>query len=497
MSFVVKHCPWNRERIVTLHYIILFTFISLTSFDNVLAQEQVDSGQSSLKDKFLLDAFIDKLQFLKPTRGVGKAGTFIFKSVNFNNNGIVLDLTNINNMFDSQIFIRPTFLGFTTPVGSYGFELAPGSFLGNVEQADLVNSKVIVDESQFNLAGEHLSYFTLASKIKLKKFRIYCQKELNASRRAKASSIEDCLNFLTVNGNYEFNSANEAATLEYEGTNNITGERNLIETEIKNFDLRKNELMLSLKKIKSNTAGNYYVTAQNIELNCSKLSSIANLGFTHDIYHERDLNKLNRFNSEGELDIEKLKKGCLNHFVLHPIKLNIEDLKEASRFNLDLGQVSAEDGRFRLDLAQGVFADKASATAVQSANVDCIKSLDTDLFELVHVIRDCISGSQIIIKKLSNTAPDEKKSSIKDILISTQNGHLYTRAQVKVLGVSAKVALTGNISINEVKREVFIEVKEADLPLGINSVGLLMYFLKKNLISKDITIRKNMIKVKL
>ena len=137
--------------------IIIYGFLSLSAIANT---------------KLSIDLSIDKLNFQKPQKGVGKAGNLIFKSANVNNSGVVLNINNVNNYFDSEIFVRPTFLGFTTQFGNFGFPLEANSVINKLNKTELQNSKLIFDDNQLNLSGEYFSFFNIDSNVKLKKFRL-------------------------------------------------------------------------------------------------------------------------------------------------------------------------------------------------------------------------------------------------------------------------------------------------------------------------------------
>ncbi len=144
-------------------FTLLFLHCSLLSFNSVA------------ETKLSVDVTMDKLQFQKPPRGVGKAGVIVFKSANVNHSGTVLNINNVNNQFDAQIFVRPTFLGFKTQFGNYGFPLEANGALGALDSTELLNSKLVLDDHQLNLAGEFLSFTIVDSSVKLKTYRLYCQ----------------------------------------------------------------------------------------------------------------------------------------------------------------------------------------------------------------------------------------------------------------------------------------------------------------------------------
>lgn len=431
----------------------------------------------SAESKLTVDLTIDKLQFQKPPKGVGRAGNLIFKNANVNNNGIVLNINNVNNYFDSQIFVRPTFLGFTTQFGNYGFALEQDSIFNAIVNTELINSKLIFDDVQLNLAGESLAFMNNDTSLKLQKFRLYCQSSGIPAPQVTVDApssdmIKSCLNFLTLNGNYV--PGNEAAAMEYEAVDAKTSDKTFLQTHVRSVDLRKSEINASLLATKTVSNDSYVINASNVELNCAK---------------DEDLTSP---------DFDKIKKTCLNRFKLGPLKASIVDKTAKSTFNLDLKDITVKDKILYFALNSGALSDQQSTTVLSNLLLNCRKETDSDLLELLDVLKDCTTYSRISIAEIRNSKPDDKKGSgIKNIGINTNNNALVTTAEVKFMGLTARVSIYGNVTLDMAKKQLNITVTDTRLPLGINSVKLLMYFLKKNLISKDIIINNNVITVQL
>ncbi|MFA6237906.1 MAG: hypothetical protein WC635_11300 [Bacteriovorax sp.] len=426
--------------------------------------------------KLSVDLAIDKLQYQKPPKGVGKAGSLIFKSANVNNNGIVLNVNNVNKIFDSQIFVRPTFLGFTTQFGDYGFSLEPNSVINSVNQTELLNSKLILDDNQLNVSGEFLSFINIDSSIKLRTFRLYCQNLSDQNSPLPSDSpandmVSNCFRFLTLNGNYAPN--NEAAILEFENKDKDTGDKLFLNAEVRSFDVRKNQVSANFKAARSVSNDSYFISADNLNLSCAK---------------DEDLK---------EMDLNKIKKACLNELKIAPLKASIVDKAAKTNFNLDIKDLTVLDKIAYFTLNSGSFSDTVSTTTISNLMLNFQKETETDLLDLIQVLKDCISYTRLSIAEIKNTKPDEKDSAVKNILVNSSNGALLVHAEAKYLGIKAKVTITGRIALDEAQRQLNITVTDARLPMGINSVKLLMYFLKKTIVSKNISINSNIITVSL
>lgn len=439
----------------------LFIFLIILSFN------------SFADSKITVDVAIDKFNFVKPPRGVGKAGDLVFKYANIVNQGIILNVNNTNNYFDSQIFIRPTFLGFTTQFGNYGFSLDEKNIFSDLAKTQLSNAKLIMDDFQLNLAGESFDFLLTDMSVKLKKFRLYCQGENLTGEQVDDSNelMKNCFNFLTLNGSFSPN--NEAASVEFEAVSGA--DKTFVQAKVRSFDLRKKEINLNLSNVNTASNDQYFIAANEINMNCSKSEDVK------------------------EVDIPRLKHDCLNRFKLNPAKVTLNDKTQKTQFGLDIKDITIKDKLLYFSANQATMSNSDTLTILTSVLLNCKKELDTDPLEVMQILRDCLSFSRISIADISNNkrALEKSPSTIQNVLINSDSGRLNTQAIIKFLGFKAKVIINGNASINEAKKQIILTITDTRLPLGINSVKLLMYFLKKDLISKNITIQNNVITINL
>ena len=419
------------------------------------------------ENKMTAEVEVKSLTFTKPLKGVGSAGLLIFTTANVNNNGILLNLNNENHYFDSKIFIRPTFIGFTTKLGNYGFTIETDNIINSVDKADFIKSKLVVDEHQLYLSGEHFSFLNSDSSIKLQNFLLYCQKMVKSEFDKDDDMMANCLTFLTLNGNYAPNNGN--ASFDYEGLTD--GVKTTIKAEITSLDLRKNQINLNLKSANTTNNDSYFSETTNLNLNCDKDEALKTL------------------------DFKKIKYDCLNRLKVAPFKVTLIDKLEQSTFKLDIKDITVKEEIVYFSLSSGILSDAISSTRINNLLMNCRKEIETDLFDLTKVLKDCLSYSRLSIAEIQNSKADSKDSSIKHITINSTNGALILQAEVSFLGIKAQVVIRGSISLNELNKKLIINVTDTKLPLGINSVNLLMYILKKNIISKEITIQNNNINI--
>jgi hypothetical protein len=428
------------------------------------------SFKTNAETKFSIDLSLEKLNYQKPTKGIGSAGSMVFKSANMVNDDLVININNVNNIFDSQIFVRPTFMGATTQFGNFGTNVKEDNLLNSIQRAELLNAKVLFDENQVNFSAKYLNFANTDTMAKLHNFRLYCQNAIAPSTEDQApDAIKTCLNFLTLNGSFE--PENIAADIEYEmrlGEN--LQDKLFVQSRIKSFDIRRDLISANILSLKSVSNDVYKIEATGINLDCAK---------------DEDLEVV---------DVEKIKKACTNRLNLGPLKASMFDTQEKTRFNLDLKSVVIKDKLLAAKINNAVITDPQASTFVSNIAFSCKKELESDVFVLGDVLTDCFSYGRLTISEVHT---NDKDSSNKNIAISINNGVLVIKADVKFLGLKSYVAIYGKIAQNEARKQIIMTVTDTRLPLGINSVKLLMYFLKKNLVSKDISIKGNVITVSL
>lgn len=443
----------------------LFLVLSLVVSSNVMAQNNLSA-----------DVVIDDLQFKKPDQGVGQAGSLIFKSAKVNGSGMVLNLSNVNKMFDAQIFLRPTFLGFTTQFGDFGLTLEENNILTSVQEMQIHNSNLILDDNQLNLAGELFKFVNTDADMQLKNFRLYCQNTtliaLEDGSTPQSDMVKNCLGYLTLNGTSA--PGNVYSDLEYKGVDLKTGDKMNVQAKVKSLDMRKTSLAMSLVTPKSVSNDSYTINADNLVMSCVKDPELTTF------------------------DINKMAKDCSNQLKVSPLKASIVDKLAKSNFNLDIKDINVKDKIANFTLNSGTLSDPASTTYITNMILSCRKEVDTNVLELNQVIRDCLSYSRISLAEVKSTKPDGgQASSVKKIAMSSNGNKMVIQADVNILGFMNRVSFNANANFNETKKQLVLSVTETKLPLGMTSVKVLMYFLKQNIISKGVAYENNNIIISL
>lgn len=426
------------------------------------------------ENKFTVDMTIDDLKFTMPKRGVGRAGQLVFKKAAIDNSGIILNLNNVNKIFDSEIFIRPTFLGFKTQFGDYGFALSPeNELIKSLKDVKLANTNFILDSNQLNVAGETLKFISTDLNLDANNFRLYCQSPIVEDPNANETDIlTNCLTYMTLNGTYGDKS--KIAQLKFINSNPETGDVTNIKADVNSIDIRKNKINIDLVSLESVSNDSYEIKTSPVQVECAKDPSLV------------------------DLNVDKLTKDCLNKLRIKPLEASLNDKAAKSKFNLSVKDITVQDQILYASLNRGVLSDTTSTTTLTKLLLNCHKGLDTDMLELTQLLRDCLQMAKISIGDVTSTKPDEKSgSSVKNIAIGSNSGSLVVQADIKLLGFNSRVSIYGKAALDEVKKELYVNVTDTKLPLGLSSVKILMYFLKKNFISKDINFNGNKITIAL
>jgi len=344
---------------------------------------------------------------------------------------------------------------------------------------DVDTAKFVLDENQLNFAGKAFNFTDNNSFNRLFNFRIYCQREISADNSQgdpKPEIQKNCLNFMTLNGNAEDNK--EFASLQYDLDGADENQKTQFVATVKTFDFRKKQISANIPVFKSTSksvSGLYSINATGLLFTCSKDEGIQTL------------------------DATRLINGCLNDLSANAFKANLDDSKQKTGFDLDFNNLTVKNKVLSTSVNSVAIRDANSSSTIniRNLNLKCRKEIGSNLLEVSNVIRDCISYSEIGIGEVAsnNNLTAQDQSSNKNIFITTNAGSISVQAEVTFLGITKKVTVSGTISYDEKSKKIMLVITDSRLPLGINSVKLVMYFLKKSLASKVIQIDNNLITV--
>ncbi len=418
----------------------------------------------------------DKFTYKRPTRNVGFAGEFVFKKANINTNGVAFNVENKNNIFDAKVFMRPNFLGFTTSIGSFGVTFEKENPLIIVDQLDVTEASLILDDTQLNLSGSNLLAVQPTTYVKLDNFRIYCQRagESKSELNATESLTDDCFNFLTLNNAF---SNGALGKLHYIDTAN--NEKLEVKAQFKSIDLRPNTLSVDLSQVETIADNEYFIKLSTLNFQCPKDPTLK------------------------EINSKKITEDCLRQIKIAPFRALVEDKKEKSQFDLNITNFQIQDEVAYVNMPNGKLSDPESDTYLKNVIVNCRKSPETDVMDITAILSDCVQFSKLSIGETTSTSQKEDAdwkgnkpdSTTKNILININNNKLILETDIKMLGLNHRVKIYGLVIVLKNEKALELTVTDTKLPFGFSSVKLLMYYLKKNFVSKDIKINKNVIRI--
>lgn len=417
----------------------------------------------------------DKFTYKRPTRNLGFAGEFVFKKANINTNGVAFNVENKNNIFDAKVFMRPNFLGFTTSIGSFGVTFEKENPLTIVDQLDVTNASLILDDTQLNLSGLSLTAVQPTTYVKLDNFRIYCQRLQGANSEETESSLtNDCFNFLTLNNAF---SNGSLGNIHYIDT--AEEEKLELKAQFKSIDLRPNTLSVDLNQVETISGNDYFIKLSTLNFQCPKDPTLK------------------------EIDPKKITEDCLRQIKIAPFRAQIEDKKEKSKFDLNITNFQIKDEIAYINIPNGKLSDPESDTFLKDVLVNCRKSPETDVMDITAILSDCVQYSKLSIGETTSTNQkaeadwkgNKPDSTTKNILININNNKLILETDVRMLGLNHRVKIYGLVIVLKNEKALELTVTDTKLPFGLSSVKLLMYYLKKNFVSKDIKMNKNVIRI--
>lgn len=429
---------------------ILLPFALLLS-SSVLAKDPKDSIEISIKD----------LSFTMPKNGKGIAGDLNFSRVNMFRDGMVLALDNQKEIFNSKIFIRPTFIGFKSDYTSIGFKISKDAF-AEVNKTTLINSKITMNETYFNFSGERFHLNTKNSKLDLKGFRYYCDAHPELDSTSGEGIIAGCLK------NSTFNSLNknEDANADYIYQRSGDKESSIkVNTALKQLELKEDKILATLNSVVLND-GDFKLSTSSFTIDCNKDSSMIAFDsskLTSDCVNSAEIkgpiitinnpekksnikvdvtsfqflesemvSKLKSSSvifdsfhiSSTEADIscgkpedileasgEDIADSCLNDLYIKAPTVNISDKEEGSKFNLDIEKLIIKDGNLSFKSNNTEIVDESGNTNLLGLNIDCEIEEGINISNIDTFLEQCLKSGKVGIDKLDSTEIKKVRAS--------------------------------------------------------------------------------------
>ncbi|EQC48777.1 hypothetical protein M899_3350 [Bacteriovorax sp. BSW11_IV] len=433
---------------------------------------------------------ISKMDYKLPEKGSGDAGILNFRQVNLSWDGMNIGINNSNKIFDSKIFFRPRFIGFAGEHLNLGFQLEEENALKTINTLNIQESKFLINPQFFSFNGKEFAMTDASMKLKLKKFNLYCGGSAKYDLTTADGIIAGCLMESLINAQEE--NSLSAAEVEYYSVSE-TGDMNLV-SKLNNIELSPAQIIADTTRNTIDIPG-YKIDTGAAKVACAKDPELK------------------------ELNSEKMTKDCLGDLEVVARKIVFNDEKEETKFFIDLEKLQIKDERLIFKTPSTQIADKESVTTLFDTKVACMKSFDSDLFDMQQVLAECFKDGNLAISKIASNDDGKKyldlyegifendlnpgqrqrssDADVKNISVGFKNNKVFLSADVKVLIKNFTITVQADVEHHPKDNTIIFHVTKTRLPFGIGWRKLLMYFLKKNLVGSFITYEGNSIIIKM
>ena len=215
-----------------------------------------------------------------------------------------------------------------------------------------------------------------------------------------------------------------------------------------------------------------------------------------------------------EFDFDALMKDCVHNFNLASGPITLFNKLKEKTFAFTPKVFTAKHGKIYFFTEQWDVSDAAESTSIFNLDIQCLKRKENDLSDYVNILDDCFTQSKIAIDGFKSESDDKslqleeiidrevfeyfgvkediEDSRVQDLKASIVNGIINLTAKVSYIA-KFKIVMQGNISLIDDNTRIKIEITKAKLPLGIPATKLSLYFLRKYMVSEDITFEDNII----
>ncbi len=443
----------------------------LSSFLFIFSLSLFASGRDSLT--FDIDSF----DFKRPEKNVGVAGTFVFNRISLYYADMVTEISNEDGRFNSKIFVRNNFfglLGTQIKLGMYG---KPGDFLTEITEStaknmklDLNDKKLSIDSTEFSMK---LPYITMGIK---GDSTLFCQKHPEAKGNSSSDLERACLNYMSffplnkkpgVKTNFTlFPETDDDSYFDFKGL-------------VDYFELNDQKIIFKGRKVNMDLDHDYLLQADAIYFDCAK-------------------------EQQEVFDGDPMIQRCLHEFSVKPgARIMVENLNDHSSFEFTPEHLLAGDQRLIFQTKKLVMHDSEGPTTLNNLFLNCKFDQDRDATDVGTYIQGCLDNGEITLGDLLTSSSKgsekiftdrskhkkDKAGTLRDVRVVMHNGRIEMNSIVKFL-FKFKLSVEGSGYYDKEKSQMVVKIKHARLPMGIHSVKLLTYFLRKLVASETVKVYK-------
>lgn len=439
-----------------------------------------------------IDMDIETLTYNRPKSGIGISGELVFNSLDFYRGGMYLQLNNKNTIFNSNIFIRPGFVGFTGPHTSLGFSVEEDSPLKTLQKMTMKKSQILINDRFFQLAGAGFTYQDLTTEIKLENFGYYCKGHPNYNSTDAEGIIAGCLLYSKVSPSKEKKKKGEVLNLYYKSTDK-TGST-ILSGKVKEIEIKSDNIHMNIPKFTLDV-GSFEILGQKLKLNCQK---------------DPDLTTLNS---------DPLINNCLEGVSITSPVLKISDKAEDSNFLFDTEHLEIANKKLKFTSNGFKIFDKEGETEISKLKINCAMKSNDSLFDVHAFINECIDEGDISMRRVyyqefvqnpallasyqKMIAPEAlnqdnknevkpEETGIKNMRLKISDHYFKFTAKVKIWPTYYSIGASGVIERGP-NNEIIIDIRKTKLPMWITSKSIFLYYFKKYMVSKTVQVKNDKI----
>ncbi|MBT3236070.1 MAG: hypothetical protein HN353_08980 [Bdellovibrionales bacterium] len=474
---------------------VLAIFLIMLSVGSLWAESADNTGPRLFNNA--LDMTISQIDFKRPDSGVGFAGKAAISKLLMFKDDMTMSLDNKENIFDSQIFIRKNFVGFKGRYTNIGFSLAEGHTLDMIRNGDATDSRVNMNAKRIHISAKHMNIQLNHIHLGLEKFRLYCKKHLDYPDISSESFVAACLNSSTLNAKNEGEISPVRIKFYNQGTSD---EKVVIDTKLDSLEVVDNNISLKGADSKIDIIDNYLIQTGKFKLNCDKKGEIL------------------EFNSA------ELISKCQSGVDIVTNQLNVENRISGTSFVINPETIQIREAQFTLNAPRLEIVDPKEKTVLHNLQMSCFKDKETDALELDNVIDECLTSANINIERI-DTAGNNKinelhngsgpslrdlletagfdtnkgtsKAKVKDLAASVSNSKLKLAARVHFLFKHFKLRVEGDLEYNREQDLLKLVPTKVKLPFGISSKKILLFFVRKFMVSESVTVVDDVVHIAL
>ncbi len=418
---------------------------------------------------------IAKFNYVRPASNIGGAGSFQFNKLSLFYYDFMSEITNEDGRFDAKIFVRNNFLGLSGKQMKLGLYTKDGDILSAIKKADGTGIKIVLNSKKVSMKSNAVR--VLSPKLNIvvpEPASLFCQKT-NGHKGNEPEDLEKaCMNY------FKFAPlAKNSVKMLYE-SKPVAGEDGYfkLDGQIKKLELTRDDILLTSDKLELNLNNDFLISGNQFDFKCAKKNI-------------------------STIDSDQLLQFCLHDFTIAPMSVvNVTNLDDNSSFSFfpEVVKLHSELLEFKTP-ALNIVMD-GETTTLQGMKFSCFLDEHADATDVSAYVSGCLKKSHFAIGSLSSSSKDSgsedifeeelknskaNKGTLQEIFMSVKDGKMYMTSKVKFL-FKFNLTVEATSHFNETTKVLQIHVDRAKLPLGIRSVKLLMYFIRKMMASETVKV---------